>query len=266
VEYEFPDIIARTRLDVRLRENDDLWIDNNLANIRMKAELGIIGTPVRPNLSGLVGIEEGYLIYLDRRFKVEKGNLFFSDPLKFNPDITLQAKTQVTEYQRTVAEKYTININVEGNLENLRADIYSEPALDKPDIVSLLTLGSTRSRLTGSGEGQGGFKDVIADRASKLTSDRVSGFISDKVGSVFGFDEFTVEGNLFKFDDSWGPRLVASRRISRRVELTYSTTVGHLNDQGVRLGYQLTPRISIQGETNQAGRSGIDLRYGLRFK
>jgi autotransporter translocation and assembly factor TamB len=266
VEYEFPDIVARTRLNVRFRENDDLWIDNNLANIRMKAELGIIGTPVRPNLSGPISIEEGYLIYLDRRFKVETGNLYFGDPLKFNPEITLLAKTQVTEYQRTVADKYAIYIKVEGNLEEPRPDIYSEPPLDKSDIVALLTLGTTRSRLAGDKEDQGGIRNVLVERASRLTSDRVSGYISDKVGSMFGFDEFTVEGNLFQFDSSWGPRLVASRRISRRVELTYSTTVGHLNDQGVRLGYQLTPRISIQGETNQAGRSGIDLRYGLKFK
>jgi autotransporter translocation and assembly factor TamB len=266
VEYELPDIITRTRLNIRLRENNDLWIDNNLANIRMKAELGIIGTPTKPNLSGFVSVEEGYLIYLDRRFKVEKGNIYFSNPLKLNPNITLHAKTQVTEYQRTIAEKYTVYIKVEGNLENLRADIFSEPPLNKPDIVALLTLGTTRSRLTSGGENQGNIRNVLVERASKLTSDRVSGYISDKVGSIFGFDEFTVEGNLFKFDDSWGPHLVASRRISRRVELTYSTTVGHLNDQGVRLGYKLTPRISIQGETNQVGKSGIDLRYGLRFK
>ncbi len=266
VEYEFPDIISRTRLNVRFRENDDLWIDNNLANIRMKAELGIIGTPVRPNLSGPVNIEEGYLIYLDRRFKVEKGNLYFSDPLRLNPEIMLLAKTQVTKYQRTVAEKYTVYIKIEGNLDNLRLDIYSEPPLDKPDIIALLTLGTTRSRLAGGSEDQGGIRNVLVERASRLTSDRVSGYISDKVGSMFGFDEFTVEGNLFQFDNSWGPRLVASRRISKRVELTYSTTVGHLNDQGVRLGYQLTPRISIQGETDQAGRSGIDFRYGLKFR
>ncbi|UCE66694.1 MAG: translocation/assembly module TamB domain-containing protein [Candidatus Zixiibacteriota bacterium] len=267
VEYELPDIIARTRLNVRFRENDDLWIDNNLANIRMKAELGIIGTPVRPNISGLVRVEEGYLIYLDRRFKNEEGNLYLSDPLKLNPDIMLHAKTQVTEYQRTVAQKYVIHIKVEGDLENLRPDIYSEPPLDKSDIIALLTLGATRSSLTGREEAQsGGVKNALVERAAGLTSNRISGFISDKVGSMFGFDEFTVEGNLFRFDDSWGPRLVASRRISKRVELTYSTTVGHLNDQGVRLGYKLTPRLSIQGETDQAGRSGIDLRYGLKFK
>jgi autotransporter translocation and assembly factor TamB len=266
VKYELPDLIARTRINVRFRENDDLWIDNNLANMRMKAELGIIGTPAKPIPSGLVSVEEGYLIYLDRRFKVVEGKLFFSDPLKINPQITLHAKTEVTTYQRTVGEKYVVHIKVEGDLENPRPEIYSEPPLDKSDIIALLTLGTTRSQMAGGDENQGGIRNALVDRASRLTSNRVSGYISDKVGSLFGFDEFTVEGNLFKFDNSWGPRLVASRRISRRVELTYSTTVGHLNDQGVRLGYKLSTRFSIQGETDQAGRSGIDLRYGVKFK
>lgn len=266
VEYEFPDIIARTRLNVRFRENDDLWIDNNLANIRMKAELGIIGTPAKPIPSGPVSIEEGYFIYLDRRFKVEEGKLFFSDPLKMNPEIILHAKTQITTYQRTVAEKYEVHIKIEGDLENPVPYLYSEPPLDKSDIIALLTFGKTRSQLAGGSENQGGIKNVLVERASRLTSNRISGYISDKVGSMFGFDEFTVEGNLFRLDNSWGPRLVASRRISRRVQLTYSTTVGHLNDQGVRLGYHLTSRISIQGETDQAGRSGIDFRYGLKFR
>jgi len=266
VEYEMPEMLAGTRLNLRVRENNDLWIDNNLANIRMKAEIGVIGTPARPIPTGFENIQEGYLIYLDNKFEVEKGEVFFSDPLKFNPEISLLAKTEVTEYQRTVAEKYTIYIKVEGDLENLRPDIYSEPPLDKTDIVSLLTLGSRRSRLTGNGENQGGIKNVLVERASRLTSTRVSGYISEKVTSIFGFDEFTVEGNLFAFDNSWGPRLVASRRISKKLELTYSTTVGHLNEQGVRVGYKLTPHISIQGETDQAGKSGIDVRYGLKFK
>jgi hypothetical protein len=59
---------------------------------------------------------------------------------------------------------------------------------------------------------------------------------------------------------------VASRRLSERVELTYTTTVGRLNDQGVRLGYRLTPRLSLQGQTDRYGRALLDLKYGFRFR
>lgn len=268
VEWELPTMLEQTKLDVRIRESDQLWIDNNLARIRMHAELGVIGSPIRPNLSGMVSIEEGYLLYLDRRFKVSQGSVYFSDPVRFNPDILLRAATQVTSYQRLAATKYVITIQAEGPLDQLKVDIVSEPPLDKPDIVALLTLGATRTQLGGKDtEGKkGGVKEVLLDRAAMLSSQRVSGYVSSKVGTFFGFDEFTVEGNLFQFDDSWGPQLVASRRLSERVELTYTTTVGRLNDQGVRLGYRLTPRLSLQGQTDRYGRSLLDLKYGFRFR
>ncbi len=268
VEWELPTILQQSKLDIRIRESDQLWVDNNLARIRMRAELGIIGTPVRPNLSGMINIEEGYLLYLDRRFKVSQGSAYFSDPVRFNPDILLRAATQVTSYQRLAAAKYVITIQAEGPLDQLKVDIVSEPPLDKSDIVALLTLGATRTQLVGKDkEGKkGGVKDVLLDRATMLSSQRVSGYVSSKVGTFFGFDEFTVEGNLFQFDKSWGPQLVASRRLSERVELTYTTTVGRLNDQGVRLGYRLTPRLSLQGQTDRYGRSLLDLKYGFRFR
>jgi len=268
VEWELPAIVEQAKLDIRIRESDQLWVDNNLARIRMHAELGVIGTPVRPNLSGMINIEEGYLLYLDRRFKVSQGSVYFSDPTRFNPDILLRAGTQVTSYQRLAATKYVISIQAEGPLDQLKVDVISDPPLDKPDIVALLTLGATRTQLAGKDkEGKkGGVKDVLLDRASMLSSQRVSGYVSNKVGTLFGFDEFTVEGNLFQFDDSWGPQLVASRRLSERVELTYTTTVGRLNDQGVRLGYRLTPRLSLQGQTDRYGRALLDLKYGFRFR
>ncbi|MFH1700728.1 MAG: translocation/assembly module TamB domain-containing protein [Candidatus Zixiibacteriota bacterium] len=268
VDLEWPGLIARSRLDVRIRESDQLWIDNNLAHIRLRSEVGIIGTPVRPNLTGLIRVEEGYLLYLDRRFRVNEGSVYFNDPNRFNPDIKLDASTQVTVYRRSAAEPYTIYIKAEGLLDQLQYELFSQPPLEKPDIVALLTLGATRSELTKSGENQEktGLTQVLKDRAAMMTSQKVSNYISRRAGSLFGFDEFTIQGNLFKFDETWGPQLVASKRVSQRINLTYSTTVGHLNDQTMRLGYSLTPRWSLQGETDRQGCSGLDLKYGITFK
>ncbi len=268
VDMELPELVARSRLDLRIRESNNLWVDNNLARIRLRAEIGIIGTPLRPNFTGLVRIEEGYLLYLDRRFQITEGTVYFTDPTRLNPDINLEASTQVTVYRRTAPEPYTVFIRAEGPLNQLRYGLYSEPELDRPDIVALLTLGATRSDLTkgGDSQGEGGLTQVLKDRAAMLTSQRVSGYLSRRAGTLFGFDEFTIQGNLFQFGDSWGPELVASKRLSRNLNLTYSTTVGHLNDQTVRLGYRLTPRWSLIGETDRQGRSGLDLKYGITFK
>ncbi len=144
----------------------------------------------------------------------------------------------------------------------------SQPPLDNIDIVALLTLGATRRQLASRGpEGkEPGLGSVLVERATMLSSRRVAGYVSGKVGTFLGFDEFSVEGNLFQFDRSWGPQLVASRRISERMELTYFTTVGRLNDQNIRLAYQLSRRISLEGQTDRRGRALLSLKYGIRFK
>ena len=268
VDVEFPELIARTKLDIRIKANEQLWVDNNLAYIRLRTQLGVIGTPIRPNYTGLIAIEEGYLIYLDRRFKVKEGTVYFNDPVKFDPDIKLDASTDVTVYRRTTGESYTISIQANGLLSQLQYGIYSDPPLDKQDIVALLTLGATRTELTGTNEDgdKTGLTQVLKDRATMLTSNRVSGYISRRAGSFFGFDEFNIQGNLFNFNENWGPQLVASKKLTGKIKITYSTTVGHLNDQSVRLGYSLTPRWSLQGETDNQGRAGFDIKYGITFK
>jgi autotransporter translocation and assembly factor TamB len=268
MQPELPMIIQKTRLDIRIRESDKLWVDNNLAKIRLHSELGIIGSPAQPNFSGMMSIDEGYLIYLDRRFKVTRGTFYFVDPNKFNPEINFKAEASVTSYQGIKSTPYLITLSAEGTLEELITGVYSEPSLDKANIVSLLTLGATRSQLLGKDEGTGeaSTRDILLERAAMYTSQKASSYFSRKVGNLFGLDEVSVEGNLFRFNESWGPTLLASKRFSERVSMTYTTNVGHLNDQSIRLDYLLTKYISLQGQTDQRGRSALDIKYRLRFK
>jgi len=50
------------------------------------------------------------------------------------------------------------------------------------------------------------------------------------------------------------------------MSVTYSTAVGHMNEQKVKLDYKLNDKFSLEGQTDQRGRSGLDLKYKLKFK
>ncbi|MDD3731201.1 MAG: translocation/assembly module TamB domain-containing protein, partial [candidate division Zixibacteria bacterium] len=185
---ELPDVLQQTRMDIRLRESNQLWIDNNLDRLRLHSELGVIGSLAQPNFSGRINVEEGYLLYLDRQFKIQQGFIFFSDPLRFNPEINLKAEARVTSYQAMAATPYTITFAAEGLLDELAIRLYSEPPLDKSDIVSLLTVGATRSQLTGKdSEGKSETKNILIERAQVLSSQKVSGFVSRKVETSLNF-------------------------------------------------------------------------------
>jgi len=260
-KQELPSLFRQTRMNVRLRESKDVWIDNNLARLRLHTELGFTGTLEKPNLTGRVAIKEGYVLYLDRKFQIKQGVMDFVDPDRLNPIIDLKAETTIRSYQTEVWQPYAITLTVVGPLDQVQVELTSEPPLDKSDIITLLTLGRTREQLSDR-EARG---NVLLERAKDLSSQRLTGYTERKIGRLLGLEQVTIEGDLFRFDRSWGPRLVASKKISRRMDVTYTTTVGYINDQSIQLDYRLSKNLSLESQTDRRGRSGIDLKYILRF-
>ncbi len=261
---EPPKIMRDTHLNVRLRESENIWIDNNLAHLRLHSELAVIGTLAEPNITGRLVVEEGYVLYLDRKFQVEKGVLDFVNPNKLNPIVNLSTQATVKDYQTLEGQEYTINLAITGPLDEANIELSSQPPLSRTDILSLLTFGATQQQLTGGGGSN--VSQVLQQRLQSLGSGQITGYVSRKVGSLLGLEQMTIRGNVFNWGQASGPQLMATKQISDKVRLTYSTTVGHLNEQSIRLNYELTNHFSIQGQTNQRGRSGVDLKYQVKFK
>ncbi|KPK90984.1 hypothetical protein AMJ80_07770, partial [bacterium SM23_31] len=203
-----PLIIQNTRLNIRLRESDNIWIDNNLARLRLHSELIFIGSMSQPVVTGRLSAEEGYVLYLDRKFQIKQGVLDFIDPNRVNPFVDLKATTNLKSYQTLTGTPYTITFSLTGPMDKAEFSLTSEPFLDKPDIVALLTVGATRKDLTGKSlEGENvSVSNVLKERAEQLSSQRISGYATRRVGSFFNLDEMSIEGNLFNFGQSWGPQ------------------------------------------------------------
>jgi len=267
-EIVYPDLFQQTRIRIGITNSDKVWIDNNLARLRLQPEVTLIGSLAQPNLTGRISAREGYLLYLDRKFRVAHGLLDFIDPNKVNPIVDVEAQTNLKPYQTLERIPYSITLRVTGPIQEAKTELVSEPSLDKLDIIALLTLGATRQRLSGrdSEKQSVSLGNVLKDRLAGISSDRISSYTTEKIGNLLGLEDMSIEGNLFKFGKSWGPQLVASKKITNRMEVSYTTTVGHSNDQGIRLNYYLNKKISLQGQTDQRGRSAIDLIYGLKFK
>lgn len=259
---------SETVLDLRIHNSPNLWVDNNLAKVRAHPELSIQGTLSHPVLSGRVSLPEGSVSYLDRKFEIKQGVFDFVDPYRFNPIIDLKAESTLKAYQTLSGTPYTVTLALTGPLDQMRTDLTSEPQLSRADIISLLTLGSTRSAQAGTSPNASdvSMAEVLQERAAQLSSRRISSYASQKIGTWFGMDDVSIEGNLFKFGKSWGPQLVTSKKITPKMDLTYTTTIGHANEQSIRLDYKLGKNISLEGQTDQKGQSGLDLKYKLKFK
>lgn len=265
-----PEFMKNIRLDVLVGSGEKLSIDNSLVNVRMRADIELIGTLAEPYILGAVTLNDGEVRYLDRTFKITEGSLDFTDRTKLNPALNIQAQATVTSFQAFESEPYVITLSVTGTMEEPAFALTSDPELDKPNIISLLTLGVTRQQVgigTAAGDTTSSFQDVLKKRAELLTSQQIGGYLGSHLEDMLGLEGVMIEGNLFDINgEQGGPRIIASKRISDTVEVTSITTLGRLGDQGIRVNYSVTEKVTLQGETDSQGRSGFDVMYRLRFR
>lgn len=261
------ELLNQITLDVIIQGQENLWVENNLAKVQMTSNLNIFGTLAQPNISGRILVNKGYVLYLDREFKITNGLIDFTDPRRINPFIDITAVCAVTDFQNAKEKEYTITLKLSGVLEKPDFMLASEPALDKANIVAILTIGRTRESLfpqAPTSQGQS-LQQIMLNRFQEITSQRLAGITEQKLSRTLALENVSIEGNLFQLDKSWGPRLTATKKLSDRINITYSTVVGHANEQQIKLGYQLSKYLSIIGNTGQTGQAGLDLKFHFKF-
>lgn len=257
-------ILSSIGLNISIENSDRMWIENNLAKVRFNPDIDITGSAIHPSLAGRVSFTEGYVLYLDRKFNVSSGTFDFVGGEKINPLIDLTAESRVTSYASQDGEQYDVTLTVTGYADDPDIALTSDPALSQPDIVALLTIGATQQQLTGSGD-NAQMRAMLQERLGAFSSQRLSHYVGRELGSLIGIEDIAIQGNLFSTDRSAGPQLLASEQLSDRLRVTYTTTVGKVNEHSVRLDYELNKFWSVQGETDQKGAAALDLKYKLRF-
>ena len=222
----------------------------------------------RPSPTGRIAVVEGYLFYLDRKFKIRKGTIDFVDPDLSQAILDVEAEILINDRRGGSKDPYTILLTMKGPIKESTLELNSEPVLGRTDILSLLVFGTIRSRLTGQDTpgNPASIGTVLQERIAALSSKRLVDYAGRKIGTLLALDEVSIDGNLFTFGKSWGPQLLAAKKITDRMEITYSLTAGHVNEQNIRLNYNLSKYFSIVGQTDQKGKSGLDLKYRIQFK
>ncbi|GEM_PF-2384588 len=267
----YGDFLDRTRFSVRFRGAQNLWLDNNMARCRVDAEATLTGSWPAPTLLGRFTALEGHVLYLDRRFVIEKGSAVFDDATVINPQLDLRAATTLRSYSATGApQPYAIRFTVSGPLDRMALGLSSDPNLSQADIVSLLTFGATQQEMvtrnprTGASTGE-----TLLTRAGTLTAQTLADYSARKVGRWIGLEDLSLEGDalgLEKGSSSDGARISATTRVTDRVSVTYRTNTGSDPLRSVRIGYYLSNQLSVVTEGAQSGETSLDLKYRLLFR
>ena len=252
--------LYNVKLDVAVRTAPELQMKTAVARLSGDADLRLRGSVARPSVLGRADILEGDATFNGIKFRLERGDVTFANPVAIEPQVNLQATTHVRNYD--------LDITVTGTPERLNVNYRSEPPLPKSDIIALLALGRTseESEQLQQQSGQGGFTDQATNL---IISQAINSTVSSRMQKLFGVSRIKIDPQGLTTETNptaRGPQVTIEQQFANNITLTYSTNVSQSSQQIIQGEYYVNPNISIVGTRDQNGVVSFDVRIRRRRK
>jgi translocation and assembly module TamB len=251
---------SHLRLDVHVVTTPELQMQTATAKLTGNADLRLRGTAERPVAVGRVSATEGGEISFNgTKYRLERGEVTFSNPAKTEPIIDIQAATRVRDYD--------ITVNISGNLSksnDLKSTWHSEPPLPEADVIALLALGRTREESAAlQGSGSSGFG---GEASNLLINEALNTAVSSRVQRLFGVSRIKIDpqGLTSETNVVRGPQVTIEQQVASNLTITYSTNVSVTSQQIIQVEYNVTRNISIVALRDQNGVVSFDVKIRQR--
>jgi len=232
-------------LNLRLRANDNVWMENSLGRIRARLDLTISGPAANPVITGEIDTLSGTFFFQDRDFKVVRGRLSFFNPLVIDPYIDFQGETYVKDYH--------VVFNLTGLISNLKPEFSSSPPLPQEEILSLLALGESYQRR------------YSLDSSQMSTASLITSQLARGPENLLSLDSLRLDPFIMGSTSEMTARLTVGKRLSRNFSIVYSTNLATQREEIVRLEWELSGDLSLVAIRDEVGRISIDFKIRKRF-
>jgi len=257
-----PSFFDGMTLNVRLRGDDNMTIENALGRFNARFDLTVSGALDEPVLLGDLDIVSGDFYFQDHSFRVIHGRLSFTDPASTEPYLDFRGETYVKDYRVTLV--------MNGPVSRLKPEFASSPPLPPEEILSLLALGESFRRMYYSYSGD---RSTALNTASLLTY-QIADLAKRGTGGLFSLDRFRIDPYIPEDTSGGGvaARITVGKKISPSVLVLYSTILAsssvrsEIDDFPIfRVEWDISRRFSLVGGQDDRGRFGIDLKFRRRF-
>jgi autotransporter translocation and assembly factor TamB len=235
-------------LDVQVSAPDRFWISNNMAKVETAISLHLGGTVGTPELDGEMRLLRGEFVYRFQRFTLHSGRIYNTPP-----GLALMVEAQAEE----VVGDTRIYLLLEGPLRRPKLQLTSNPPRSREDLMSLITVGHTRSTLEGQES------EALAIGAALVFTGPLIEEVEEGAREVAGIEIFQVEPTFG--DDGGSAKVTVGTRLSDRLYMSASQNVGVTEDQQVRLEYQVMDYLSVVGEQLEQGVYNLGMVLQLDF-
>jgi translocation and assembly module TamB len=245
------------RLDVRIQSSPQLNFQNAYAKLAGDVDLRLRGTLASPSLLGQVSITEGNAIIAGTRYELQRGDIVFTNPVRIQPTIDLNATARV--------EDYDITLGLHGTPDNLSITYRSDPPLPEADVVALLALGRTQSEqglYTQQQEqsvGPSPSTDVLLGGALNAT-------VSSRVQKLFGAGSVKVDPNYLGALGNSTTRITVDEQLGKNVTLTYATNVDTSAQQLLQAEIAVNRHVSLLVARDESGVFSMVVKATRRYR
>jgi translocation and assembly module TamB len=236
------------RLDVRILSAPELTVQTTLAKLSGGVDLRLRGTAARPVLLGRINIAEGDLKIEGTKYHLERGDITFTDPLRIDPILDVEATTRVRDYD--------ITIGLHGTLERLTTTYRSDPPLSSEDIVALLAFGRTQYDTTTAATPQFGFAESASNA---VLGQAMNQSVSNRMSRLFGVSSIRINPSVGGPDNNPNARLTVEQQVTNDLTLTYITNLTRSAQQVIQFEYNINREYSLEGIRDENGVVSFDL-------
>ena len=244
------------RLDVHILSSPQLNFQNAYAKLAGDVDLRLRGTLATPTLLGRISIIEGSATIAGTRYDLQRGDITFTNPIRIQPSIDLNATSHV--------EDYDITLSLHGSPDNLVVAYRSDPPLPEADVVALLALGRTQNE-------QRIYTQQQEQLASNPTTDALLGgalnaTVSSRVQRLFGAGSVKVDPNYLGVLGNSTTRITVEEQLGRNVTLTYATDVNTTAQQLLQAEVAINRHISLLVARDESGVFSIVIKATRRYR
>jgi translocation and assembly module TamB len=251
-------LLNRIRLDVHIATTPELQMQTASVRLSGDADLHLRGTAAKPAIVGRADVIEGEVQFNGTKYRLERGDITFINPVTTTPVLDLQATTRVQDYD--------ITLNLNGQIDRPNVTYRSEPPLPTSDIIGLLAFGQASEESSQLNQSQSAFN---SETSNAILSAALNATVSNRVQKLFGVSRIKIDPQGFTTETSstqTGPAVTIEQQVKNNLTLTYTTNVAGASQQLIQVEYNITRNVSMVAVRDQNGVVSFDLRVRQRKK
>ncbi len=235
--------LSHILMDVHVQSSPQLNFENSYANLSGSVDLRVRGSVAAPSVLGRISISQGSANFAGVDYQLQRGDIYFSNPVRIDPVIDLDASAQV--------EDYDISLGVHGTLEKLNTTYRSSPPLPQADIIALLALGRTQEE--GQIYQQQQSEAGVNSTTSALLGGALNATVSNRVQKLFGVGQVKIDPNFVGSLGNSTARVTVTQQLSKQVTVTYATNVNETSQQLIQVQIAVNRDVSLLLTRDESG-------------